>query len=171
MRRSTGWSYSSVQALPTSPALTRSNVPAARSGGSSLSPSTPQRKIARDPSRPHRGRVFLLRAPSHPRCAQARGQLPAGQAPTSVSKAVGAHRQPAAHARPQIRLGPRRQRRKTHLASPHRVPPPFRLRVIMHSDNFRPQFILVRIICQAFFCACIKIAPGRSARARRALLF
>ena len=122
MRRSTGWSCFSVQALPTSLALTRSDVPAARSGGPSSPPSTPQRKIARDPSRPHRGRVFLLRAPSHPRCAQARGQLPPRQAAHERVKAVGAHRQPAAHARPQIRLGPRRQRRKTHLTSPHPRP-------------------------------------------------
>ena len=40
------------------------------------------------------------------------------------------------------------------------VPPPFICKVIMHSDNFLHQFILVRIICQAVFCACIKIAPG-----------
>ena len=68
------------------------------------------------------GRYFSLRAPSHPRCAQARGQLPPRQAAHERVKAVGAHRQPAAHARPQIRLGPRRQRRKTHLASPHPRP-------------------------------------------------
>ena len=57
--------------------------------------------------------------PSHPRCAQPRGQLPPRQAAHERVKAVGTHRQPAAHARPQIRLFPRRQRRKTHLASPH----------------------------------------------------
>ena len=60
-----------------------------------------------------------LYAPSHPRCAQPRGQLPAGQTAHERVKTVGTYRQPAAHARPQIRLGPRRQRRKTHLASPH----------------------------------------------------
>ena len=60
-----------------------------------------------------------LYAPSHPRCAQPRGQLPPRQAAHERVKAVGTHRQPAAHARPQIRLFPRRQRRKTHLASPH----------------------------------------------------
>ena len=31
------------------------------------------------------------------------------------------------------------------------VPPPFICKVIMHSDNFLHQFILVRIICQAVF--------------------
>ena len=56
---------------------------------------------------------------SHPWCAQPRGQLPPRQAAHERVKAVGTHRQPAAHARPQIRLFPRRQRRKTHLASPH----------------------------------------------------
>ena len=60
-----------------------------------------------------------LYAPSHPRCAQPCGQLPAGQTAHERVKTVGTYRQPAAHARPQIRLGPRRQRRKTHLASPH----------------------------------------------------
>lgn len=62
---------------------------------------------------------FFFYAPSHPRCAQPRGQLPAGQTAHERVKTVGTYRQPAAHARPQIRLGPRRQRRKTHLASPH----------------------------------------------------
>ena len=63
--------------------------------------------------------------PSHPRCAQPRGQLPAGQTAHERVKTVGTYRQPAAHARPQIRLGPRRQRRKTHLASPHLRSTPF----------------------------------------------
>ena len=68
-----------------------------------------------------------LYAPSHPRCAQPRGQLPAGQTAHERVKTVGTYRQPAAHARPQIRLGPRRQRRKTHLASPHLRSTPFHL--------------------------------------------
>ena len=68
-----------------------------------------------------------LYAPSHPRCAQSRGQLPAGQTAHERVKTVGTYRQPAAHARPQIRLGPRRQRRKTHLASPHLRSTPFHL--------------------------------------------
>ncbi len=78
---------------------------------------------------PSRGRLSNPQSPappirpSHPRCTQARGQLPPRQAAHERVKAVGAHRQPAARARPQIRLSPRRQRRKTHLASPHPRPP------------------------------------------------
>ena len=121
MRRSTGWSCFSVQALPTSPALTRSDVPAARSGGSSSPPSTPRRKTAHDLP-VHTVGGFFFCAPSRPWCTQPRGQLPPRQAAHERVEAVGAHRQPAAHARPQIRLFPRRQRRKTHLASPHPRP-------------------------------------------------
>ena len=62
---------------------------------------------------------FSFCALSRPWCTQPRGQLPAGQTAHERVKTVGTYRQPAAHARPQIRLGPRRQRRKTHLASPH----------------------------------------------------
>ena len=82
------------------------------------------------------GEAVYMR-PSHPRCAQPRGQLPPRQAAHERVKAVGTHRQPAAHARPQIRLFPRRQRRKTHLASPH-PRSPFLRKIIMHLDNFRP---------------------------------
>ena len=69
--------------------------------------------------RPHRGRVFAAPPPSRSRCAQARGQLPPRQAAHERVKAIGAHCQPAVRARPQVRIFPRRQRRKTHLASPH----------------------------------------------------
>lgn len=62
---------------------------------------------------------FCCSAPSRSRCAQARGQLPPRQAAHERVKAIGAHRQPAVRARPQVRIFPRRQRRKTHLASPH----------------------------------------------------
>lgn len=126
MRRNTGWSCSSVQALPTSTASTRSDVPAARSGECSSPPSTPRRKTAHDLP-VHTVGGFFFYSPSHPRCAQTRGQLPAGQTAHERVKTVGTYRQPAAHARPQIRLGPRRQRRKTHLASPHLRSTPFHL--------------------------------------------
>ena len=62
---------------------------------------------------------FCCSAPSRSRCTQARGQLPPRQAAHERVKAIGAHRQPAVRARPQVRIFPRRQRRKTHLASPH----------------------------------------------------
>lgn len=62
---------------------------------------------------------FCCSAPSRSRCAQARGQLPPRQAAHERVKAIGAHRQPAVRARPQVRIFPRWQRRKTHLASPH----------------------------------------------------
>ena len=62
---------------------------------------------------------FCCSAPSRSRCAQARGQLPPRQAAHERVKAIGAHRQPAVRARPQVRIFPRRQRRITQLASPH----------------------------------------------------
>ena len=100
MRRNTGWSCSSVQALPTSTASTRSDVPAARSGECPSLPSTPRRKTAHDlPARPHRGRVFLLR-PSRSRCTQPLRQLPARQAAHQRVETVGAHRQSAMRTRP-----------------------------------------------------------------------
>lgn len=95
-----GWSCSSVQALPTSTASTRSDVPAARSGECPSPPSTPRRKTAHDlPARPHRGRVFLLR-PLRSRCTQPLRQLPARQAAYQRVETVGAHRQPAMRTRP-----------------------------------------------------------------------
>ena len=94
-------------------------------------PPSPQGESLKSPSlappllrRFGRSRLY---APSHPRRAQPRGQLPAGQTAHERVKTVGTYRQPAAHARPQIRLGPRRQRRKTHLASPHLRSTPFHL--------------------------------------------
>ena len=82
-------------------------------------PSTPRRKTAHDPPAHTVGGFLLLRPPSRSRCAQARGQLPPRQAAHERVKAIGTHRQPAVRARPQVRIFPRRQRRKTHLASPH----------------------------------------------------
>ena len=51
------------------------------------------------------------------------------------------------------------------------VPPPFICKVIMHSDNFLHQFILVRIICQAVFLRLHKNRARLFLHARRVLLF
>ena len=51
------------------------------------------------------------------------------------------------------------------------VPPPFICKVIMHSDNFLHQFILVRIICQAVFLRLHKNCARLFLHARRVLLF
>ena len=69
---------------------------------------------------------FAAPPPSRSRCAQARGQLPPRQAAHERVKAIGAHRQPAVRARPQVRIFPRRQRRKTPSHRRIRIPP-FRL--------------------------------------------
>ena len=84
-----------------------------------IAPGKPPNKIANPPPvRSADGFFVRLRSRLH-LGAQPLRQLPPRQAAHERVKAIGAHRQPAVRARPQVRIFPRRQRRKTHLASPH----------------------------------------------------
>ena len=123
-----------------------------------IAPGKPPNKIANPPPvRSADGFFVRLRSRLH-LGAQPLRQLPPRQAAHERVKAIGAHRQPAVRARPQVRIFPRRQRRKTHLASPHPHSSLPAAKLLCIWITFALSLYSLEEFVKHFFCACIKMA-------------